>query len=89
MKAAFSTEGFKHLNTLISSLGSISQDGNRWFNHGVDCQLLEPTQPLRKGKIKIKIVLEFESDEVDEIPFIEIKESESCLDDIRQEINQA
>ena len=50
---------------------------NSWFYQGQDCEILRSGSPgWQKGKIKIKVTLEFVPDEVEE--------DKSPLDDIRQ-----
>ncbi len=66
----------------------------RWFIHGVDCELLKlGAKKWQKGKVKLKITLEFCSDEpeIEEKAAInptEISELESPLDDIRRQISE-
>ncbi len=50
----------------------------RWHSQGVRCKILKPGGYWKKGKIKIRISLEFCPDE-----------PESPLDDIRQTLKQA
>ncbi|MBD2119438.1 KGK domain-containing protein [Trichocoleus sp. FACHB-262] len=50
-----------------------------WFGNGIDCEVLElGDKAWRKGKIKIKVSIEFHPDESEA--------TESPLDDIRQAI---
>lgn len=50
----------------------------KWFREGIDCEILQPNSPgWKKGKIRLKVVLEFHPDE-----------PESPLDDVRQEIQK-
>ncbi|BFM38493.1 KGK domain-containing protein [Synechocystis sp. LKSZ1] len=60
------------MQSFLQYIGN-SEPGKKWCFDGVDCELLAPGQPWRKGKIKI--TLEF-------IP----EEPESPLDEIRREI---
>ena len=54
-----------------------------WFEKGVDFKILRAgSEGWQKGKMKIKVTLEFSPDEPEEI------EPESPLDDIRKAINQ-
>ncbi|MDJ0690974.1 MAG: KGK domain-containing protein [Xenococcaceae cyanobacterium MO_188.B32] len=54
-----------------------------WFEEGVDFQILRAgSQGWEKGKMKIKVTLEFCLDEPEKV------ESESPLDDIRKTLNQ-
>ncbi len=54
-----------------------------WFSEGKDCEILRiGAKGWEKGKLKIKVTLEFEPDEP------EIKQPESPLDDLRQILNE-
>ena len=61
------------LQKIFENFAGNNEKGKKWCFDGVDCELLTPGQPWRKGKIKI--TLEF-------IP----EEPESPLDEIRREI---
>lgn len=51
---------------------------SNWFEQGIDCEVLKIASPdWQKGKLRIKITIEFEPDEI-----------ESPLDPIRKEITQ-
>ncbi len=68
---------------IIDSNGNIEQIENNWSKEGVYCEILRMgSQQWEIGRIRIKFEIEFISDKS------EIKEPESCLDDIRREINQ-
>lgn len=85
---AFSREGLPGLYKLFSPKGGIPQkDEYYWFNQGIECELLKPHRNWKKGKLRIKISLEFCPDEPDEeIPPVNQSgnESDAFLDDIRQ-----
>lgn len=54
-----------------------------WYKTGKECEILQVgSNGWKKGKIRLKVSLEFIPDEP------EIKEIESPLDDIRQSINE-
>ena len=54
-----------------------------WFKEGVDFQILRAgSEGWQKGKMKIKVTLEFCPNEPEKV------ESESPLDDIRKAINE-
>ena len=56
---------------------------NLWFTDGIDCEILKVGSiGWEKGKVRLKVSLEFIADEPEEI------EPESPLDDIRKTINQ-
>jgi hypothetical protein len=55
----------------------------KWINEGLRCEILKlGSNKWKKGKVRIKISLEFCPDEP------EISEYESPLDEIRREMNQ-
>ena len=55
---------------------------NKWLTEGKDCEILQVgSNGWKKGKIRLKVSLEFIPDEP------EINEIESPLDDIRQSMN--
>lgn len=75
--------------------GRSSQQVNRkWFAEGKNCEILKlGAKGWQKGKLRVKVTLEFCPDEpeVEETPAInnsEIEPPESPLDDLRQLINQ-
>ncbi len=62
---------------------------HKWFDDGINCEILKiGAKGWQKGKIKIKVTLEFCPDEpeIEEAP--EITQPESPLDDIRRMINE-
>ncbi|NEU72786.1 KGK domain protein [Hassallia byssoidea VB512170] len=57
--------------------------GKDWLGDGIDCEILKiGAKGWQKGKIKIRVSVEFCPDEP------EITEPESPLDDIRRKINE-
>ncbi len=59
-----------------------------WNIGGIDAEILEPnTKDWKKGKIRMRVVLEFCPDESDGEQ-LEITSNNSPLDDIRQTINK-
>lgn len=62
---------------------------SRWFDQGVDCEILNlGAKKWKKGKVKIKISIEFYvAEEADSKNEPEISEPESPLDDLRQMLN--
>jgi len=87
-------DGLNALKTRLQPRGGILGDYSTWFDQGVDCEILSPGKNgWQKGKVRIKITLEFCPDEpeVPETPASnnsEINQKELPLDDIRQMINQ-
>jgi hypothetical protein len=65
-------------------LGSSYPKNSKWLTEGKECEILKVgSNGWKKGKIRLKITLEFIPDEP------EIKQIESPLDDIRQTMNQS
>jgi hypothetical protein len=62
----------------------------KWFKQGIECEVLKVgSQGWQKGKVKLKVCLEFIPDEPAESSISEIEksvENKSVLDDIRQSI---
>ena len=57
---------------------------SRWFKQGVNCDILSPGyQDWQKGKIMIKVSIEFHPDEPVVEPSTVTSQLESSLDDIR------
>ncbi len=81
LSRAFETKGLDTLGDFAKPRGGIPVwgDGERekWLGEGVSCEILRPGEAIwKKGKLRIKIALEFEPDE-------ELK-AESDLDALRQ-----
>jgi hypothetical protein len=63
---------------------------SNFFKEGIECEILKfNSDGWKKGKLRIKVTLQFCPDEpeIEETP--EIKEPESPLDDLRRMINDA
>lgn len=89
-----STLGFT-LNQELTRQGvRIKQSPNvNWFQNGIDCEILTlGSQSWKKGKVKLKISVEFYVDEEDvqitNSNNSEITEPDSPLDDLRRMINE-
>lgn len=78
---------------------AVSPNGNydeyaKWFKDGIDCEILNlGSKSWKKGKVKIKISLEFyaeeqEAGETGSSNQPEIPQPESPLEDLRQMLNQ-
>lgn len=84
VKNAFGQNGMETLANNLKSRGSVAYTWDRWTSQGIDCEILKPASGgWKKGKIKLKISLEFcpEKPEFAENPLK--TSSESTLDDIR------
>jgi len=78
------------LNSLYHQLKGrgLFPTNDEWFTTGIDCEILNTDgKGWKKGKVRIKVSLEFQPDEP-EIEAIENSNSESSLDDIRRKLNQ-
>ncbi|BAY71606.1 KGK domain-containing protein [Anabaena sp. FACHB-709] len=95
IKKAFRSKLSEELYILLNSYGiSIDPGGylvgnkfyrytHKWFDEGVDCEVLKPaTKGWQKGRLRIKVTLEFIPDEPP------THESESPLDDLRRMIDE-
>lgn len=71
--------GFRYHSRQTSD--SYRQDNTLWFKEGINAEILRVnSKGWQKGKIKIKVTVEFEPDEPEQ--------PESPLDDIRQAVTQ-
>lgn len=67
---------------------------SKWFSEGIDCEVLQlGNKDWQKGKVKIKVSLEFCPDEQDvtdalESNELEINQLESPLDELRRTISK-
>ena len=72
---AFANNGINSISQNLSSTSGFSKSAS-WFNEGEDCEILKASSlGWQKGKIRIKVTLEFIPNEPEPI--------ESPLDDIR------
>lgn len=89
----YQNQGLEALRKTLQSRGGIPGDYNTWFSKGVPCEILSPkNNGWRKGKVRIKVILEFcpdepEAEETNLINNTEINQAKSPLDDIRQIVN--
>jgi len=94
----FRDTGMRELYTKLTNHGKgqipLGGKSNEWIDNGKECELLVPgAKSWQKGKIRIKVTLEFcpEEPEVEENlkdNHIQNKHKEQSLDDIRQQIEQ-
>ncbi len=104
VKGAFGNSLGSQLYSQLNSYHGIKIDGAilapkgvdepyaRWFNDGIDCEILQiGSKGWQKGKVRIKLSVEFyveeDSEQLVSEPS-EISQPESPLDDLRQMINQ-
>lgn len=96
---SFLTLTVNQFTTAIEDRVSISDElRNQIFEEGVDCEVLKfGSKDWQKGKIRVKMTVEFCPDEPEEIEEEEAEESENgesedsdfdSLDDLRKELNQ-
>ncbi len=89
-KDSFLLRGLEELSGKLGSRGGIPRPrGDDWLNQGLDCEILQPSKGWQKGKVRIRISIEFCPDEpeVTEVPEsneLENGQSKSLLDDVRQ-----
>ena len=87
----FSSHGIK-INDAILAPQGVNEPYARWFNDGIDCEILQiGSKGWQKGKVRIKVSVEFYLEEDSEKLVSEPSEielPESPLDDLRQMINQ-
>lgn len=92
VKDTFHVNGHNALVNSLAQKGGIPSNLVDWFNQGIDCEILKPdARGWRKGKIRIKVTVEFcpeQPEELDENPDSADGKSDSSLDDIRQMINE-
>ena len=76
-KVILDNGSLKHLNHELERIKSrvlpSVKNPDDWINNGVDCQILKPSKNWQKGKLRMKVSLEFCPDE-----------PESPLDDLRR-----
>ncbi len=89
IKGAFIGSIQQALNDVLMKAGLKFYTDKNWLGDGVDCEILKiGAKGWQKGKIKIRVSVEFCPDEpeIEEAP--QITEPESPLDDIRRMINE-
>ena len=70
-----------------AGLGTPPNHGGNW-NMGVEAEILEPRSgEWKKGKVRMRVILEFCSDELEEIKNDNVLQNNNSLDDIRQSIS--
>ena len=84
-------QGIKIDGAILAPSG-VHEPYARWFNDGIDCEILQiGSKGWKKGKVRIKVSVEFyvegDSEQLVSEPS-EIDLPESPLDDLRQMINQ-
>ncbi len=83
IKEVFNSKLTQYLYTELQSRKVDIQQYPNWFSQGIDCEILKVgSTGWKKGKVRLKVSLEFISNEPEEI------KSESPLDDIRQTIDK-
>ncbi|MFM9267169.1 KGK domain-containing protein [Tychonema sp. BBK16] len=87
----FKTQGLQ-INTSKYNLQLKCSETQKWFGDGIDCEALKiGAKGWQKGKVKIRVTIEFCPDEpeVEETPEnnqLEISPPESPLDDLRRQL---
>lgn len=88
IKTAFQRDNMGTLANTLQSRGQVPYSWNNWTKQGIDCEILKPTSGgWKKGKVRLKLTLEFCPDEPDIIETPSTNQSLSPLDDIRKTMN--
>lgn len=66
IKVSFKNAGMQELHKILKYKGGIPQL-KAWFGKGVECEILNPNQTWKKGKVRITIALEFCPDEAKDL----------------------
>ncbi|MDJ0690975.1 MAG: KGK domain-containing protein [Xenococcaceae cyanobacterium MO_188.B32] len=83
IKEVFNNKLTSYLYTELQQRKVDIQPYKNWFSNGIDCEILKVgSTGWQKGKVRLKVSLEFIADEPEEV------KSDSPLDDIRQAINE-
>lgn len=73
-KDSFLRRGLDELSGKLNFKGGIPRpDGDSWLSQGIDCEILKPGKTWRKGKVRIRISLEFSPDESIDSPLDDIR----------------
>lgn len=95
VRKAFESKGLDELGHKLSSRGrlpALENERCRWFDQGVECEVLRhSSKGWQKGKVRIKVTMEFCPDEPEVEEIVENNQlrngqPESLLDDVRQMI---
>lgn len=98
VRKAFESKGLDELENKLTFRGrlpALEKERCRWFDQGVECEVLRhSSKGWQKGKVRIKITMEFCHDEPEVEEILEnnqIKNGQpiSLLDDVRQMIPKA
>lgn len=94
----FCNTGLQELNNSLKGWGKglvpFGSNNHKWIENGKEFEILVPgDKGWQKGRLRIKVVLEFcpdeaEIEEILEENHIQTNHKEQSLDDIRQQINQ-
>jgi KGK domain len=92
VKEAFQYKGLDELGSKLSHRGGIplwKENRHLWFKDGVETEILRlNSKGWQKGKVRIKVTLEFCPDEPEIEETSEIIEPKSPLDDLRRMIDE-
>ncbi len=71
-----------------AGLGTPPNYRSEYWNTGVDAEILEPQSgKWKKGKMRLRVILEFCSDEPEDATINNVQQNVNSLDDIRQTIS--
>ncbi len=86
MVQVFQDRGLEELKSTFSHQGCGTipslKDKSSWFGEGVSCEILQPSKTWKKGKVRIKITLEFCPDEPETLEPLASNKTGSCFGDI-------
>lgn len=83
IKEVFNSKLTSHLYTELQQRKIDIQIYQKWFSEGIDCEILKVgSTGWKKGKVRLKVILEFIADEPEEV------DPESPLDDIRKTLKE-
>ncbi|MES1025673.1 KGK domain-containing protein [Gloeocapsa sp. BRSZ] len=90
---AFNSYALGAFQNKLSSRGRIPGNSHSWSTQGVDCEILKPGKNWQKGKVKLKLILEFcpelpEIEDAGSEDILATLKSETSLDEIRQMLNK-
>ncbi|MBD2119436.1 KGK domain-containing protein [Trichocoleus sp. FACHB-262] len=88
IQETFPHPGYQAFSTALNPKGGIPGSWRDWFSKGIDCEILRTdAKGWKKGKLRIRIAVEFCPDEAEEVTEgIDLlnEQVKSSLDNIRQ-----
>lgn len=85
----FKLSVLRELSQNLSQVGLGSPPHRQDWSNSVDAEILEPQSgEWKKGKVRMRVILEFCPDEPEEVKNYNLPQNSNSLDDIRQTISQ-